>query len=412
LKDQDYFKNPGALKIDLMLRGAAIEDPVVKARACGASGIDILLPRKTIVNIPCEDWFTVRSPYLIKKSAKGYVLTNGRDEVAVSILPLPEFYGKKTSSGVRLGDIASTHGSYTVITPDKRCAFFKSSAQCRYCAGNFRSDASGAEGPGLRVYTVDEVLETVKAVFKEGSSRIIYLSIGFAEGDDGGIEFLEPYVRAIKGHFNCLVAVEALPPASNEWIERAYACGVDSLLYNLDIFDKELFSIICPGRAGLIGRKRTLDALKYAAGIFPNGTVASHLIVGLEPPGSTIMGIDFLTDIGVVPILPIFRPSKERPLDVTDLDAEVIIPVYQHLYKTLKKKRINFNWVRDISMVTTPAEGRFLLGAKEAAVRPLFDNFYGSKLGLKTAWGLSAIRRRLRVKKPANEDPPEGSEKT
>jgi len=407
LKSQDYFKNPGALKIDLMLRGAAIEDPVARARACGASGVDILLPKKTIVNIPCEDWFTVRSPYVIKKTEKGYILTNGKAEVPVTIVPLPEFYDQKTRSGVRLGEIATTHGSYTVITPDQRCAFFKSSAQCRYCAGNFRSDS---DGPGTRVYTVDEVLETVRAVFKEKASGIIYLSIGFAEGDDGGIKFLEPYVRAIKGHFNCLVAVEALPPARNEWIDRTYACGVDSLLYNLDIFDKELFSVICPGRAGLIGRKRTLEALRYAAGIFPNGTVASHLIVGLEPPGSTIMGIDFLTDIGVVPILPIFRPSKERPLDVTDLSAEVIIPVYRHLYRTLKKKRINFNWVRDISMVTTPAEGRFLLGKKEKDSAPLFDNFYGSKLGLKTAWGLSALRRRLRVKKPANEDPSGGTE--
>jgi hypothetical protein len=225
------------------------------------------------------------------------------------------------------------------------------------------------------------------------------------------MKFLEPYVRAIKRHFNCLVAVEALPPARNEWIEKSYACGVDSLLYNLDIFDEELFSIICPGRAGFIGRKRTLDALKYAAGIFPNGTVASHLIVGLEPPGSTIKGIDYLTDMGVVPILPIFRPSKERPLDVTDLQAEVIIPVYQHLYRTLKKKGINFNWFRDISMVTTPVEGRFLLNDKEAST-PLLDNFYGSKLGLKTAWGLSALRRRLRVKKTYKEEPPEEPEET
>ncbi|MFQ5427373.1 MAG: radical SAM protein [Thermodesulfobacteriota bacterium] len=407
MKNRNYFNNPGALKIDLMLRGAAIEDPEARARACGATGIDILLPQKVLVNIPCEDWFTVRSPYVIKKAAgkKGYILTNGSESVAVSILDPPEFYTRKTASGVRFGDIAVTHGSYTVITPDKRCGFFKSSAQCRYCAGNFSRDASEADAP---VYTVEEVLETAGAVLKEKASGIIYLSIGFSEGDDGGIKFLEPYVRAIKSHFNCLVAVEALPPASNEWIERAYAFGVDSMLYNLDIFDKELFSVICPGRAGLIGRQRTLDALKYAAGIFPSGTVASHLIVGLEPPGSTIQGIDFLTDSGVVPILPIFRPSRERPLDVTDLEAEVIIPVYQHLYRTLKKKGINFNWVRDISMVTTPVEGGYLLTDEDGAPS-LLDNFYDSRLGMKAAWGLSALRRRLRVKKTPKEDPPEGS---
>ncbi len=408
MKTDNYFNNPGALKIDLMLRGAAIEDPVVKARACGSSGIDILLPRKTIVNIPCEDWFTVRSPYVIRRGgAKGYVLACGSSEVDIRVVEPPRFYEKRTTTGVAMKDIASTHGSYTVITPDQRCAFFKSSVQCRYCAGNFRSDA---DLPGARVYTVDEVLETVDAVFSEKASRIIYLSIGFAEGDDGGIKFLEPYVRAIKNHFNCLVAVEALPPSRNDWIDRAYASGVDSILYNLDIFDNELFSIICPGRAGKIGRKRTLDALEHAAGIFPNGTVASHLIVGLEPPGSTIKGIDYLTDIGVVPILPIFRPSRERPLDVNDLSADVIIPVYQHLYRTLKQKGINFNWVRDISMVTTPVEGRFLLDDDEAT-SSLLDNFYSSRLGQKTAWGLSAIRRRLRVKRTVIPTEPEKENK-
>ena len=88
----------------------------------------------------------------------------------------------------------------------------------------------------------------------------------------------------MKKNFNCLVAVEALPPKENRWIDETYALGVDSVLYNLEIFDKELFEIICPGRAAQIGRKRYMEALEYAARIFPNGTVASHLIVGLEPP--------------------------------------------------------------------------------------------------------------------------------
>ncbi len=381
-----------------MLRGIRIEDPVVKAWACGTAGVDILLPKKTLVNIPCEDLFTEASPYTIKKKGRGYIITDLAGEVPVKIVERPAFYGLKTSTGVKFSDIATTHGSYTVITPNRRCEFFKSKIECRYCAGEFNSGAAAD-----RVFTVEEVIETVSAVLKEKSSEIIYLSIGFGSGDDGGIKFLSPYIAAIKKHFNCLVAVEALPPRVNRWIDKAYAVGADSVLYNLEIFDRELFEVICPGRAERIGRKRYLDALEYAAKIFPNGTVASHLIVGLEPPGSTIMGIDYLTGIGVVPILPIYRPSKGRPLDVNSLRAEVIIPVYRHLYKALKEKRINFNWVRDISMVTTPIEGRFLLG--EGGGRgTVFDNFYKSRIGLKTAWGLSTLRRKLRVKE-TKEDP-------
>ncbi len=386
-----YLHNPGSLKIDLMLRGIRIDGSVSEGEDIEGLGIDLILPRNIIANVPCKEEFTKDSPYVLKKKGKGYVITDGIDEVDVRVVPKPEFYRKKTSTGVPFSKIGIVHGSYTVITPSPRCEFFHSNIECRYCAGNF--DVNSTD----RVYSVDEVLETVEAVMKEGSSRIIYLSIGFTKGDDGGIEFLTGYIREIKKHFNCLVAVEALPPKHNRWIDETYAVGADSVLYNLEIFDSELFEMICPGRASLIGRDRYLEALRYAAGIFPSGTVASHLIVGLEPPGSTCMGIDFLTDIGVVPILPIYRPSPSRALRIEPLTAEIIIPVYRHLYNAVRKKNINMNWVRDISVVTTPIESGYLVEDK-GGFKGIMESFYKSKIGLKTAWGLSTIRRKLRVR--------------
>lgn len=396
---KNYMSNPGALKIDLMLRGIRIDDPVVKAWACGSAGIDILLPQDTLVNIPCSEYFTINSPYVIRKTGKDYLITDGKGEVPVKLVERPAFYNGRTSTGVPFSRIASVHGSYTVITPSPRCDFFNRSVECKYCAGNF-----DVEGSDNAVFSVEEVLEAVEAVLKEMPSEIIYLSIGFSETPDGGIEFLKPYIKAIKKQFNCLVAVETLPPKENHWIDETYAIGADSVLYNLEIFDKELFEIICPGRAELIGRKRYMEALEYAAKIFPNGTVASHLIVGLEPPGSTCIGIDYLTGIGVVPVLPIYRPSKGRDLRIDPLTTEIIIPVYKHLYASVKKQKINFNWVRDLSMVTTPIEIRSLMGDK-AGKPSLAESFYKSKIGKKTAWGLSTIRRKLRVKEDKDNDP-------
>ncbi len=392
---EDYLKNPGFLKIDLMLRGLRVDEGALDSTLPQGLGIDLVLPGGTLANVPCMEEFTKLSPYILKKKGKGFVITDGRSEVQVRLVPPPEFYNKKTSTGVPFSKIALVRGSYTVITPSPRCDFFNKGVECRYCAGNF--DIRGEDDT---VYTVDEVLETVEEVLKEKASKIIYLSLGFSPGEDGGIGFLEPYIRAVKHHFNCLVAVEALPPMENRWIDETYALGADSVLYNVEIFDKELFEMICPGRARLIGRDRYFEALKYAATIFPNGTVASHLIVGLEPPGSTCMGIDFLTDMGVVPILPIYRPSPDRALRIEPLTAEIIIPVYRHLYKAVARKNINMNWVRDISMVTTPIEGRFLFEDRGTIKKSLIDNFFSSNLGLKAAWGLSTLRRKLRVREP------------
>jgi biotin synthase-related radical SAM superfamily protein len=382
-----YIRNPGTLKIDLMLRGIKVNDPGLLAEAGGKAGVDIVLNRGTRACVPLADE-AVESPYSLVRGASGLAVSDGQESAPCEIVKRPAFLDKKTQGGVLFSDIAASHGSYVVITPTTRCDFFNEGVECKYCAGNYDRAGKG------RTHSVDDVLEVVEAVKKEKVSDIIYVSIGFSDGPDGGIEFLAPYIKGIKKYFNTLVAVEALPPRKNSWIDDTYAMGADSVLYNLEIFDPELFELICPGRAELIGQKRYKQALKYAAGVFPSGTVASHLIVGLEPPGSTRKGIDFLTGIGVVPILPIYRPTGGRALRIEPLTAEVIIPVYKHLYEAVKEKDINMNWVREISVITTPIEGKLLIDGKGS----LLDSFYKSRLGLKTAWGLSTIRRKLRVK--------------
>lgn len=386
--------NPGVLKVDLMLRGIRLSSTLPSPKEGGAAiaeglGVDLILPQNTRVNVPCFEEFTAHSPYELIYKEGTYYITDQKGEVPVDLVSPPAFYTGVTSTGVPFSEICTVNGSYAVITPSPKCDFFNQRIECKYCAGNY--DITGGSD---KIYTVDEVLETVGEVLKEGVSDVIYLSIGFSPGDDGGIEFLTPYIRAIKNHYNCLVAVEALPPKEFKWIDETYAVGADSVIYNLEIFDAGLFEAICPGRSETLGRKRYLEALKHAAKIFPNGTVASHLIVGLEPPGSTVQGIDYFTDLGVVPILPIYRPTPERALRIEPLTTEIILPIYTHLASVVKEKGINMKWVRDISVVTTPVD---VLG-EGGGVGSIVDGFYKTKLGVKTAWTLSSIRRKLRVK--------------
>ena len=398
---KDYLQNPGALKIDLMLSGIRVNNSVDLSKVVYQSGINIILPGDTIANVPYGEEFTAASPYLLKRDGDGYTISGAKGSIPCDVMPVPEFYKGATSTGVEFSRVATTHGSYVAITPKPSCEFFEEGVECKYCAGNFdlSSDEAG-------VFSIDEILEVVEAVIKDKVAEIIYLSLGFTSSDDGGIEFLAPYIKEIKKHFRVLVAVEALPPKKNSWIDDTYAIGADSILYNLEIFDKELFEIICPGRSELIGRKRYLDALKYAASIFPNGTVASHLIVGLEPPGSTIKGVDYLTRMGVVPILPIYRPTPGKALRIEPLNAEVILPIYRHLYTAVKENNINMNWVRDISLISTPIEGKSLV--EEEGGLSLLDSFYRSSFGRKTALGLSTLRRNLRVKRDEEIEEVEG----
>jgi len=396
----EYLKNPTLLKIELMLRGIRVDggllDEVmggVSGMERGLDGIEMILPHKTLVNAPYREEFIRDSPYRLEKSEGRVTITDGTGEVVVDLPPLPEFYRGATTTGIPFNRIGVVHGGHVAITPSKRCDFFQSDSACRYCTGNFDSYGEKAAS-----YSVDEVLETIEAARREGKARIVYIDIGFSQDADGGINFLRPYIEGIKRNFKSLVVVESIPPGENRWIDEAYAAGVDSLVYNLEIFDRELFELICPGRSKLVGRERYTDALRYATTIFPSGTVASHLIVGLEPPGSTIQGIDFLTGLGVIPILPIYRPSPGGTLRIEPLTTEIIAPVYAHLYRAIKERGINMNWVKDISLITTPIEGRFLVDGG-SGFTSLLSDFYSAKVDeLKATWGISTLIRKLRVR--------------
>ena len=176
--------------------------------------------------------------------------------------------------------------------------------------------------------------------------------------------------------------------------------GVDSLSYNLEVYDPQAFAELCPGLHRTIGRERFLDALYYATTVFPPGAVISHLIVGAEPIESTLDGIEELIRSRVVPVLPVFRPFKGIDLRVDASQLSVpstreLSGLYGHLYQSLKKARLPMEWVQQISAVTTPAEGRFFV--ETGALGGLFQRL--ARPGKRSPSAtLSDWRRALRVK--------------
>ena len=288
--------------------------------------------------------------------------------------------------------VGSAYGGYIAINPAAGCDFAPRGLACRFC--DLPTRAPSREAP----LAVADVVDTVRAAFAEGAVEFVYLHIGYLDGDDAGIGFLEPYVRAIKRHFDTLVAVQLQPPRSNAWIDRTYAMGVDALSYSVEIHDPELLQRHCAGRAAHVGRERYYDALAHAATVFPSGTVWSDLIVGLEPTASTIAGIDALVGLGVLPVLSLFRPLDDTLLHDHPLpSADEVVPVFAHLFNAVRKARINMHWVRDLSFAMTPIEARFFAD-DEARANAGLGTFYRSRLGGIAARNLSRLRRRLRVR--------------
>src|SRR5205085_1781188 len=117
--------------------------------------------------------------------------------------------------------------------------------------------------------------------------EMVHLSSGFVTEPDGGVRALEPWVKAIRAQFPAFISLDVMPPQDNHWIDLTYAMGVDAVYYDIDVFAPQLFAELYPSKQEAFRHQRYLEALSYAAQIFPRGAVLSHLVVGLEPLSST-----------------------------------------------------------------------------------------------------------------------------
>ena len=398
---------PAHLKLELAVSGLRLAPELASepgfarpttARDFASREIEIVLPEDIVAQCPISPSMSANSPFELGLKNDRFLLIDSRSANAeptpVSVIPAPQFYNLETSLGTPMWKIGTVQAGYISIDPSTSCGFATKDAACKFCT----LSGSSPKAPE-QLAEIEDVVEVVRAAFDEGAAEFVYFNTGYFDRDDGGFEILAPYIEAVKKHVDTLVAVQSHPPRQNKWIDRIYAAGVDALSYSIEIYDPDILRELCRGRSEFVGRERYYEALDYAVTIFPSGTVWSDLVVGLEPPESTIAGIDKLTEMGVLPVLSLFRPLEESGLaDVSPPDPASVAPIYAHLYTAVKKAGLNVQFMRDLGYAVTPIEARFFAG-DDARLDVAVSSFYRTKIGSRAVRGLSKLRRRLRVKR-------------
>ncbi len=395
--------DPAVLKLELAMEGLRLDD---SARATLVSSgevpalVNLRLEGGLRVAVPAALEVGAPSPFLLTADAGRFVLhrNDSREPERLYVLPQPSprFYGRRTSTGKPMWRIATVHGPSLLVDPAGACGFSVRGAPCAFCLEGARPSA------GEEVPTVAEVVEVVRAAFDEGAAQQVLFHGAFANGEDGGIATLVPYVEGIRRHFDTLVAAQVHPPRDDRWIDRAYALGIDALSLNLELFDPDALRRHCVGRARYIGRDRYLDALAYAARVFPRGTVWTDLVVGIESLDATREGIDALTAAGVIPVIAaIRRPSGVASRAVPT--AEDLRPLLAHLYRRTREQRLPMRWLRDLTGGVVPLEARGTAG-DPARFAVAAQSLARSRLGGVATRGLARARRRLRVQSLGESD--------
>ena len=131
--------------------------------------------------------------------------------------------------------------------------------------------------------------------------------------------------------------------------------GVVHLSFCFEIFNKEKFSIICPGKHKHITQETYFKTIKYCTKLFQPKLVTGEIIAGLEPVSDTIAAIDYLNSINASTTVCVFRPipgtnlEKMKPPKLEDL-----LPIFKHLANNFPMPNLK------VSIVLTPNEATYL----------------------------------------------------
>ena len=372
----DVRANPALLKLDLYCKGMQLDDScfierdggrsIMRTRAGLGSGLELILPGGLWTNVPVAEAFAARSPYVLKRDDRGdYAIHRDREKVAsVALSPRPAWYDRVTRTGKPMTRVGSLQGTYLGVYPAKVCDYWLIKPvreNCKFCSVGLNLGVDDADDK-----SVNEVLEVVHAARAESGITYVDFNTGHYENDTY-LDILTPYIRRVKEETGLLVGVQTPPHRDLRRYDELKRLGVNRVSFCFEIYDPKRFVEVCPGKHREYGLRRYLDAVAYCARI-PTSLMDSpwvangEIVAGLEDPESSVKAIDWITGVGAIPTVCVFRPLKGTDFqDVPPPKTEEMIPVFRRLYEACMEKGLPIGLAPNIhvSLVLLPEECRW-----------------------------------------------------
>ncbi len=377
--ETDVRKNPGLLKLDLYCRGMRLDDSctieerggrkVLRTRAGLGSGLELILPGELWTNVPVVEEFASESPYSLSWRGGAFWIDHETlgAVTTVRLSPQPAWYNRTTSTGKRMTLIGTLQGTYLGVYPSKVCDYWlkqPDKEQCKFCSVGLNLGADDGDEK-----SVEEVVEVVKAARAESGVTYVDFNTGHYDGDTY-LDILEPYIRRVKEETGVMIGVQTPPHGDLKRYHELRRMGVNRVSFCFEIWNRERFADVCPGKHRQYGLDRYLEAIRYCAQeVGPTGrgfepwVVNGEIIAGLEPAEDSVRAIDWITSVGAIPTVCVFRP-----LQATDYagrlppKTEDIVPVFRRLYEATMERGLPIGVAQNVhvSLVMLPEEARWL----------------------------------------------------
>ena len=280
------------------------------------------------------------SPYIVKyeRESGGYKLyLEGGYMGDVSFSPEKSYMLKKTGSGKSVRDVAPTieWGYLIYLAVFRMCQYFENHTECAFCDMNSNYlNQKKANKNYSAVKSVEDIISALSVIeSSEDSSAGAYTLTGGSiidevkfKGDteiDFYVRFLEAIEEKFKGRWLSKVVVQA---HTQKNLMRLKSAGAYIYHTNFEVWDKNLFEKICPGKSKFIGRDEWIKRIVDAVAVFGEYKVIPNFVGGVElskPFGfesideavnSTAEGLEFFMSQGVIPRYTTWCPEKTSKL--------------------------------------------------------------------------------------------------
>lgn len=265
-----------------------------------------------------------RSDYELVYDGSKYLLTKNQKEIfPVTFDERPEYYGLKASDGSPFKTIAgfsrgnTVYGNTVSIAYSNECALKEKGEDCLFCNINATKNTY-AERECIGWKNPKQIAEAVNTAFRLDGAKHMNLTGGFIP-ERREVDYYIDVAEAIQEEtgledFNGTAVIGA--PLDLNVIDKYKEAGFRTLAMNLEIWDKNYYPVILPGKVSECGgREHWIQAIEYAAKRFGKAKVRSGFVAGIEPKPATLEGVEYFASIGVVSLTGAWNPNPGSALE-------------------------------------------------------------------------------------------------
>lgn len=310
-RDSIRNKDPLSLKIGLLTQGVRFSSIATEemkrqgnVRAGVFQSVDLTFPNGLTINSPYHTVFSALSPYQVEWDHHGFYLSyEGTPLSLVSLASEDPYRNCSASNGTLFRNAAFLATDRLRVHHELRCRFKEEGHGCLFCNARLKSGS----------FSIDDVYEVIDFYLEHIPFRHFLIGGGSGTDEDEPKHILA-LARYIKSKSDKPIYAMCLPPKDLSILEEYYKAGITEIGFNLELFDRVEAAKIMPGK-GTIPLSRYENAYRESVRLWgKEGAVRSLLVLGLEPLESFYAGVEWLCNLGVMPIVSVFRPMENIAL--------------------------------------------------------------------------------------------------